>query len=120
MFLIPSPHMLVLVINERFLPARGIFRAILASESHWLQPVLVLSVHWWPTPIGVGRVLVFIKPIQAQNHVFEVLYCMNLWAGPWGPTRSKFSHKPCSNIRFIREVWQSTVFAAIYTAERSP
>ena len=22
------------------------FRAILASESHWLQPVLILSVHW--------------------------------------------------------------------------
>jgi hypothetical protein len=38
--------------------SRGTFRAILASASHWLQPVLVLFVQWWPTPTGVGRVLV--------------------------------------------------------------
>jgi hypothetical protein len=43
--------------SERFLPARGIFRAILAIESHWLQPLMVLFVRWWPTPVGVGRVL---------------------------------------------------------------
>jgi hypothetical protein len=55
--LIPSPHLLVLATSERFLSAGGTFRAILASESHWLQPVLVLSVHWWPAPAGVGRVL---------------------------------------------------------------
>jgi hypothetical protein len=36
--------MLVLAINQQFLPAEGSFRAILASESHWLQPMLVLSV----------------------------------------------------------------------------
>jgi hypothetical protein len=40
--LIPSPHLLVLATSERFLPAWGTFRAILPSESHWLQPVLVL------------------------------------------------------------------------------
>ena len=57
---IPSPHLLVLVTSERFLPTWGTFRTILASESHWLQPVLVLSVHWWPTPVDVGRVL-FVK-----------------------------------------------------------
>jgi hypothetical protein len=32
--LIPSPNLLVLVTCERLLPARGTFRAILASESH--------------------------------------------------------------------------------------
>ena len=42
--------------------ARGTFRAILASETHWLQPMLVLSVRWWPAPTGVGRVLVFPSP----------------------------------------------------------
>ena len=52
--IIPSPHLLVMAISERFLPAGDIFRAILANESHWLQPVLVLSVHWWPTPASVG------------------------------------------------------------------
>ena len=29
----------------------------LASESHWLQPVLVLTVRWWPAPINVGGLL---------------------------------------------------------------
>ena len=29
-----------------------------ASESHWLQLVLVLTVHWWPTPVSVGGLLV--------------------------------------------------------------
>jgi hypothetical protein len=53
-----SPHMLVRATSEGFLPARGTFRVILASESHWLQPVLVLSIHWWPPPTGVGRVWV--------------------------------------------------------------
>jgi hypothetical protein len=54
--LIPSPHPLVLAISERFLKAGGTFRVILASESHWLQSVLVLSVCWWPAPACVGRV----------------------------------------------------------------
>jgi hypothetical protein len=54
--LIPSPHLMVLVITERFLLTRGTFRIILVNESHWLPPVLVLFVRWWPTPIGVGRV----------------------------------------------------------------
>ena len=53
-----SPHMLVRATSERFLPAGGIFRAILASESQWLQPVLVFSVHWWPAPAGVGSVFI--------------------------------------------------------------
>ena len=48
--------MLVLATIEGFLPVEGIFRAILASESHWLQLVLVLPVHWWLAPVGVGRV----------------------------------------------------------------
>ena len=53
-----SPHNLVRATSERFLPAGGTFRAILSSESHWLQPLLVLSVHWWPAPSGVGSVWV--------------------------------------------------------------
>ena len=57
-WLIPSPHLLVLATSKRFLPARGTFRAILAGESHWLQAVLILSVHWWPAPASVGRILV--------------------------------------------------------------
>jgi hypothetical protein len=73
--LIPSPHLLVLATNERFLPAGGIFRAILASESHWLQPVLVLTVHWWPTPAGVGRVLF----IPLARHVFS--FSKRFWDG---------------------------------------
>ena len=57
---IPSPHLPVLATSKQFLSAGGIFRAILATESHWLQPVLVLFVHWWPGPAGVGRVKVYL------------------------------------------------------------
>ena len=53
----PSPHLMVLATNEQFLPAWGTFRAILDNESHWLQPVMVLSFHWWSALAGVGRVL---------------------------------------------------------------
>jgi len=68
---------MVLATNERFLPARGTFRAILASESHWLQPVLVFSVRWWPTPVGVGRVLVIQgHPLCNNYYVFSAL---QLW-----------------------------------------
>jgi hypothetical protein len=56
-WLIHSPHMLVHATSERFLPVGGIFRVILASESHWLQPMLILFIQWWPTPIIVGRAL---------------------------------------------------------------
>ena len=49
--------MLVLATSERFLPAMGTFKAILTSESHRLQPMLVLSVQWWPTLAGVGKIL---------------------------------------------------------------
>ena len=53
-WVIPSSHLLLMVTSERFLPAGDTFRVILASESHWLQPMLVLSVHWWPgTPASV-------------------------------------------------------------------
>ena len=53
----------MLATNERFLLARGTFGAILASESHWLQLVLILYVRWWPTMAGVGRILL----VQAIN-----------------------------------------------------
>ena len=52
--LVAHPHLLVRATSERFLPARGTFRVRLASESHWLQPVLVLTIHWRPTPVSVG------------------------------------------------------------------
>ena len=39
--------------SERFLLAGGNFRAIVASESHWLQLVLVSTVHWWPILVSV-------------------------------------------------------------------
>ena len=53
--LIAHPHILVQANNERFLQAGATFSPGSASESHWLQPVLVLTVHWWPAPVCVGR-----------------------------------------------------------------
>ena len=63
---IHSPHLLVRATSERFLPAGGIFRASLANESHWLQSVLVLSVHWWPTPVSVGGLLSILLVIALE------------------------------------------------------
>ena len=40
------PHLLVRATGERFLPAGATFKDGLVSESHWLQPVVVLTVHW--------------------------------------------------------------------------
>ena len=53
--LIAHPLLMMRATNERFLPARAIFKLGLASESHWLQPVLVLTaVQWRPAPVSVG------------------------------------------------------------------
>lgn len=45
---------MVQAVSERLLPERATFRAGLAGESHWLQPMRELDVHWWPAPVGVG------------------------------------------------------------------
>ena len=34
------------------------FKVSSSSESHWLQPMLVFTVRWWPAPICVGGLLV--------------------------------------------------------------
>ena len=69
---IAHPHLLVLVTNERFLPAGATFGIGLASENHWL----VLTIHWWPTPVSVGGLLV-----KSYN------------VGSLGPSRALHSHK---------------------------
>jgi hypothetical protein len=43
--------------NERFLSAGVTFEVGLASECRCMQLVLVLTVHWWPTPVNVGGLL---------------------------------------------------------------
>ena len=52
--LIAHPHLLVRATSERFPKARATFRSVLASESHWLQPLLVLTVRWWPNTSKCG------------------------------------------------------------------
>jgi hypothetical protein len=52
--LIAHAHLLMRATNERFLPVGGSFRVGLASESHWLRPMLVLTIQWWATPTSVG------------------------------------------------------------------
>ena len=56
-YLIADPHLLVWASSKRFLPARATFMSVLASESHWLQRVLVLTVRWWSAPVSVGGLL---------------------------------------------------------------
>jgi hypothetical protein len=63
--------MLVRATSERFLPAWGTFRAILASESHWLQPLLVLFVHRWPAPLGMRTEGYDVTLLVRSNNVGE-------------------------------------------------
>jgi hypothetical protein len=73
--LIHSPHLLVRATGERFLPARGTFTASLASESHWLQPMLILSVtlhslvtHTSKSPVSVGGLSYRLDGDMAMTH----------------------------------------------------
>jgi hypothetical protein len=70
------PHLLVLPITERFLLVGANFGIGLASENHWLQQVLVLTVHRWPTPISVGG-------LSVKSYSL----------GSLGPSRALHSHK---------------------------
>ena len=45
--------------SERFLQAWATFRVGSASESHWLQPMLVLTIHRRPILVCVGGLLIF-------------------------------------------------------------
>ena len=55
---IAHPHLLVWATSERFLPAWVTFGASFVSESHWLQPMPVLTVHYRPALVSVGGLLV--------------------------------------------------------------
>ena len=55
--MIAHPHLLVWATSERFPLTRAVFRSALASESHWLQPLLVFTVHWWPDTSLCGRAM---------------------------------------------------------------
>ena len=45
---IAHPHFTGAGYQRTISPTRANFRTGLVSESHWLQPLLVLTVHWWP------------------------------------------------------------------------
>jgi len=78
--LISHPHLLVRVICERFLHARATFRVGLASESHWLQLVLVLTVHcgWAMMEGGEGGKLLYGAKVNFKERT-QVLWlgCMS-------------------------------------------
>jgi hypothetical protein len=39
---------------------QGSFKIGLASENHWSQPMMALTVQWWPTPVSVGGLFMLI------------------------------------------------------------
>ena len=70
--IIVRPHLLVRVTSERFPPARVTFRSVLANESHWLQPLLVLTVRWWPDTNKCGRAIRVDGPILvSSSHLYK-------------------------------------------------
>jgi hypothetical protein len=68
----PPTHLLVRATNEWFLPAWSTFRHGLASESHWLKPMLILTVHWWSTPVSVGGLIVTYELVELEKEPVEV------------------------------------------------
>ena len=58
------------------------FRTDLANESHWLQPVLVLTIRWWSALVSVGGLLETMPMVEAylslsqlkdNTHGYEVV-----------------------------------------------
>ena len=64
-------HLLVRATNKRFLSARANFRSVLASESHWLQPMTVPTVCWWPAPVSVCGLLSVTSRKEGWNRAFH-------------------------------------------------
>jgi hypothetical protein len=68
----PSSHLLVQSTSDQFLPAWATFRtgttfkAGLASESHWMQPMLVLTVDWCHAI--VSHAIVHLRLTQSMWH----------------------------------------------------
>ena len=95
--LIAHPHLLVRATNVWVFSARANFRVGLANESHWLQPMLVFTVHWWPAPLSVSGLLrplhkwakscdlVMVRTLDSQGHFTHKT------EGPW-PLQSKSFH----------------------------
>ena len=46
---------------------RATFRSVVASGSHWLQPLLVLTIRWWHALVSVG--------IWAYNSEISTTHC---------------------------------------------
>ena len=59
MHIIVHPHILVRATSEQFPPARVTFRSVSAKESHWLQPLLVLTICWCPDTSKCGHAISF-------------------------------------------------------------
>ena len=82
--LIAHQHLLVHATSEWFLLAWATFRDGLASESHWLHPVLVHIVHWWPAPVSVGGLREPLDKHPNLQHLFcrwfHRDYFYNFWA----------------------------------------
>ena len=55
--IIARPHFLVRATINWFPPARATFRSVLSNERQWLQPLLVLTVRWWPDTSKCGRAI---------------------------------------------------------------
>ena len=84
--LIAHPHLLMQASSDWFLPARTTFRSVLARESHRLQPLLVLTVRWWPTLVSVGGLL--LNNFKHVNFTFtfrptNLQRCYSSWCMHW-------------------------------------
>ena len=108
---LPHPHLLVWVTSVRFLSARATFKIGSGNESICLQPMLVLSVHWWPVPVSVGAVL------RSTTHATPPPPSD---VGPstcWPPrTLEGWVHDAC----YVHDAWYSLFDSLVPASQRPP
>ena len=90
---IAHSHLLVRVTCERILIAWPAFRVGSTSESHWLQSVLVLIVHWLPAPVSVGGLLLDLAWANHGHWIFKYT-THTICDNSWRCTRKDFPFQP--------------------------
>ena len=92
---IAHPHLLVRATNKRFLPTRITFESVLASESHRLHPVLVLTVLWGPAPVSVGGLQVISRSLGKGKGPLSKLFPIFLPSTlhPYGTSPSPWQNR---------------------------
>ena len=99
--LIAHPHILVQATSERILLAGATFSPGSATERHWLKPMLVLTVRWWPHQyVWVVKPNIFVKFIPIPKpHPSAATYAHPCPPIAWHvPTHAHPCYSNCAHV----------------------